>query len=96
MRECPGVYFADEPSGRTVKVAGTGLGVWEVMRDYKAARGNETRLRQWLPQLSAAQLKSALFYYGRHREEIDGEIAEDAALTSDAAQATLPGLVRRR
>ncbi len=34
MRSCPGVYFADEPAGREAKVAGTGLGVWEVIRDY--------------------------------------------------------------
>ena len=27
MRLCPGIYFADEPSGRTAKVAGTGLGL---------------------------------------------------------------------
>src|SRR5215510_13531151 len=33
-RECPGIYFAEEPAGRTAKIMGTGLGVWEVMRDY--------------------------------------------------------------
>jgi len=27
LRECPGIYFADEPTGRTAKVMGTGLGV---------------------------------------------------------------------
>ena len=40
-RECPGIYFADEPAGRVAKVAGTGLGVWEVIRDYKAVKGDE-------------------------------------------------------
>lgn len=25
MRLCPGIYFVDEPSGRTAKVGGTGL-----------------------------------------------------------------------
>src|SRR5438093_398296 len=34
MRHCPGIYFADEPSGRTAKIGGTGLGVWEVVRDF--------------------------------------------------------------
>lgn len=33
MRACPGIYFADEPTGREAKVGGTGLGVWEVIRD---------------------------------------------------------------
>src|SRR5438105_7712112 len=34
MRECPGIYFAMEPSGRTAKISGTGLAVWEVLRDF--------------------------------------------------------------
>src|SRR2546422_11697436 len=28
MRQCPGIYFAEEPSGRTAKIGGTGLAVW--------------------------------------------------------------------
>ena len=28
MWECPGIYFATEPWGRTAKISGTGLGVW--------------------------------------------------------------------
>ena len=32
MRQCPGIYFADEPAGREAKVAGTGLSVWEVVK----------------------------------------------------------------
>src|SRR3989338_1306929 len=31
MRQCPGIYFADEPSGRTAKIGGTGLAVWEAV-----------------------------------------------------------------
>lgn len=57
-RACPGIYFADEPAGRVAKVAGTGLGVWELMRDYKAVKGNEKKLRKWLPHVSPAQLKA--------------------------------------
>src|SRR5213593_2658461 len=30
MRQCPGIYFAEELSGRTAKIGGTGLAVWEV------------------------------------------------------------------
>src|SRR5437867_8169451 len=39
MRQCPGIYFADEPSGRTAKIGGTGLGVWE---DRKSTRLNSS------------------------------------------------------
>ena len=42
MRDCPGIYFATEPSGRTAKVSGTGLGVWEVLRDF--VRGVDRRV----------------------------------------------------
>ena len=31
MRKCPGIYFHDEPAGREAKIAGSGLGVWEVI-----------------------------------------------------------------
>ena len=78
-RECPGISFADEPAGRVAKVAGTGLGVWEVIRDYKTVKGDARKLRRWLPHLSTAQLKAATVYYARFPQEIDTEIADDRA-----------------
>lgn len=94
MRACPGIYFADEPAGREAKVAGTGLGVWEVIRDLRAVKGEERRLKQVLPQLSAAQVRAAQIYYRTFRKEIDAEIAENAALTPRALRKLAPGLVR--
>lgn len=94
MRECPGVYFADEPAGREAKVAGTGLGVWEVIRDYVAAGQNDWALRRAFPHLSQAQFKACLVYYRKYPQEIDAQIAENAALTREAVQAKLPGVVR--
>ena len=93
MRECPGIYFADEPGGREAKVAGSGLGVWEVLRDYLAAGRDERALRKSLPQLSAAQVKACLLYYRRYPQEIDAEIRENAALTPGAIQARFRGFV---
>jgi uncharacterized protein (DUF433 family) len=78
-RECPGIYFADEPAGRVAKVAGTGLGVWEVIRGYQTVKGDEKKLRKWLPHLSTAQLKAATIYYARFGQEIDSEIADNEA-----------------
>lgn len=94
MRECPGVYFADEPAGREAKVAGTGLGVWEVIRDYLAARQDERALRKALPQLSAAQIRASLLYYAKYPREIDTLIEENAALTREALDRRSPRLVR--
>lgn len=76
-RECPGIYFSDEPAGRVAKVAGTGLGVWEVIRAYKAVRGNAKKLLRRLPHLSTAQLRAATVYYAKFPREIDAEIADD-------------------
>ena len=94
MRTCPGIYFADESAGREAKVAGTGLGVWEVVRDYLAAGRDERVLRRALPQLSPAQIRACLLYHAKYGDEIDGEIAENNALTREAVEASLPGLVR--
>ena len=93
LRECPGIYFADEPTGRTAKVMGTGLGVWEIMRDYLAVGEQEARLRQIFPQLSAAQIAAARNYFLRFREEIQRRISDDAALTAEAVARRYPGLV---
>lgn len=77
MRECPGIYFANEPAGREAKVAGTGLGVWEVIRDYLMAGESEAAVRKALPQLSAAQIKACLLYYEKFSEEVRAQIEEN-------------------
>lgn len=77
MRECPGIYFANEPAGREAKVAGTGLGVWEVIRDYLMAGESEAAVRKALPQLSAAQIKACLLYYEKFPEEVRAQIEEN-------------------
>jgi len=35
MRRVPGIYFADSPSGRQAYIAGTGLGVFEIVRGLR-------------------------------------------------------------
>jgi uncharacterized protein (DUF433 family) len=93
MRHCPGIYFADEPSGRTAKIGGTGLGVWEVVRDYSKDEDVE-RLRKSFPQLSQAQITAALMYYARYRDEVQAQIDANAALTAEAVEKQYPGLLR--
>src|SRR5215468_8077330 len=93
MRQCPGIYFADEPSGRTAKIGGTGLGVWEILRDYGTDQDAD-RLRKAFPWLSQAQITAALMYYARYRDEVQAEIEANAALTPEAIEKRYPGLVR--
>ena len=85
MERCPGIYFAAEVSGREAKVQGTGLGVWEVIRDYKTNKGDVDQLRQMLPHVGPAQLESALRYCKLYPDEIDVEIeANDRAFEEGA------------
>jgi uncharacterized protein (DUF433 family) len=95
MRECPGIHFAEEPVGREAKVTGTGLGVWEVIGMYRGARANVKRLRSRHPHLLEVQIKAALSYYERHREEIDALIGENQALHG-TGKARQDHAVRRR
>ena len=92
MRQCPGIYFADEPSGRTAKIGGTGLGVWEVVRDINRDQSID-RLRKTFPRLSQAQITAALMYYARYRDEVQARIDMNAALTPEAIEKQYPGLV---
>jgi uncharacterized protein (DUF433 family) len=93
-RECSGIYFTEEPAGRTAKIMGTGLGVWEVTRDYMAAGDREDRIRVIFPQLTPAQVGAAQNYFLRYRDEIERRIAESAALTPESVVARYPGFVR--
>src|SRR5438128_7033071 len=93
MRQCPGIYFADEPSGRTAKIGGTGLGVWEVVRDFSKDQDAD-RIRAAFPQLSQAQITAARMYYARHRDEVQAKIAANDALTPETIEKQYPGLVR--
>jgi uncharacterized protein (DUF433 family) len=93
MRQCPGIYFADEPSGRTAKIGGTGLGVWEVLRDFTKDQ-NPEQIRKAFPQLLQAQVTAALMYYTRYRDEVQAKIDANAALTPEAIERQYPGLVR--
>lgn len=93
MRECPGIYFASEPAGRTAKIAGTGLGVWEVLRDFVLNK-DVKRLQRAFPQLSHSQLTAALMYYTRYPDEVAREVGANATLTSKVLERRYPGLVR--
>ena len=93
MRECPGIYFVSEPAGRRANVAGTGLAVWEILRDYVRDKDLK-RVRKAFPQLSQAQITAALMYYSRYTDEIQREVEANAALTPAEIERRFPGLVR--
>jgi uncharacterized protein (DUF433 family) len=83
MRRCPGVVFADGPSGRRARIAGTGLEIWEVVATYSSLDRDAERLRQAYHWLSDGQLRAALGYYAAYPEEVDRQIARNESWTPD-------------
>lgn len=83
MRRIPGIYFATEPSGRTAKIAGTGLGVWEVFSGCRKRPLTAQKLARAFDWLTPAQVEAALAYYAAYPAEIDAEIGENDAMFKD-------------
>jgi len=72
MKNCPGIIFADGPTGRRARVSGTGIDVWEIAAAFKEAGENYTELQKVYHWLSEPQLRSALSYYTLYPAQIDG------------------------
>jgi len=74
VQECPGIIFTDGATGRRARIAGTGIDVWEVIRDYKGMDDNFGHLKEAYHWLTEKQLKAALAYYDLYRDEIDSRL----------------------
>lgn len=90
MRRIPGIVFVDSPSGRVAKVAGTGLGVWEIIMEYRAVNEDWERLREGYHWLSEHQLRTALAYAEAFPEEIERRIQIDEQWTPERVWETHP------
>src|SRR5919198_5830930 len=56
MRRIPGIVFADGPTGRRARVAGTGIDVFEIVRDYRTMGADWAQLRRAYHWLDERQL----------------------------------------
>src|SRR5947209_1075953 len=90
MRRCPGIVFADGPTGRRARVAGTGLDVWEIIATYQSVEKNQKRLKKAYPQLDDLKLRAALSYYECYPDEIDERISENEAWSPETLKARFP------
>ena len=81
---------ATTSSTSRVAAQGTGLGVWEVARDFGIDQ-NADRIRKAFLQLSLAQITAALMYCARYRDEIQARINTNAALTPEMIEKQSPG-----
>jgi uncharacterized protein (DUF433 family) len=95
MRRCPGIVFADGPSGRRARIAGTGLDVWEVIAEYQSVGDDRNRLRKVYHWLTEAQLRAAIGYYSAFPAEVDRQIARNEAWTPDRLGEEHPALPSR-
>ncbi len=92
IRRCPGILFADGPSGRRAILAGTGLDVWEIIATYKSFDRDVVRLRSAYHWLGEAQLRAVLGYYAAYPDEIERRIARNDAWTKEKLTRQHPSL----
>lgn len=90
MRQVPGIIFIDTGSGREAKVAGTGLGVWEIISGYRSVGGDWDRLREMYHWLTESQLRSALAYAELYPGEIEARLRIDDEWTAERLWETYP------
>jgi uncharacterized protein (DUF433 family) len=95
MKNCPGIIFADGPTGRRARVSGTGIDVWEVAVAFKEAGENYTELQKMYHWLSEPQLRSALSYYALYPEEIDARVIRNKDLTLEKVSKRFPFLANK-
>jgi uncharacterized protein (DUF433 family) len=81
MRRCPGITFADGPTGRRAKIAGTGIDIWEFIATFKSIDENYKKLKETYHWLSDPQIRSALSYYALYPDEIDKKINRNEDIT---------------
>lgn len=90
MRRISGIAFADGPDGRVVRVAGTGLEVWEIVGTYQALGEDRARLQQSYHWLSEQQLQAALAYAEAYPDEIAARLAREDQWTPETVWSTYP------
>ena len=83
MRRCPGITFADGPTGRRARIAGSGIDIWEFIATFKGLGENYEKLKETFHWLSDHQLRSALSYYALYPDEIDEKITRNEDITQE-------------
>lgn len=92
MRRCPGVTFADGPTGRRAKIAGSGIDVWEFIATFKGLGESYNKLKKTYHWLGDQQIRSALSYYALYPDEIDEKITRNEDITHEQVIKRFPFL----
>lgn len=83
MARVPGIEFIDGGDGRSARVAGSGVDVFEVARTFIEVRGEMARVGRVYDWLTPKQIDAALAYWRAYPEEIDHRIALDERCLSE-------------
>ncbi|MGE0543664.1 MAG: hypothetical protein AB7R89_26160 [Dehalococcoidia bacterium] len=78
MRRVPGITFVDGPCGRSARILGTGLDVFEIIQAYRAVGEDLRLLIESFHWLTGDQILAALRYDEEFPEEIDAILDEAA------------------
>jgi len=92
LRRCPGITFADGPTGRRARIAGTGIEVWELISTFKGLEEDYKKLQNAYHWLSEQQIRAALSYYALYTKEIDKRISANEEMTEDRVLKRFPFL----
>lgn len=92
LRRCPGITFADGPTGRRARIAGTGIEVWELIATFKGLEEDYKKLKKAYHWLSEQQIRAALSYYALYTKEIDERISANEEMTEDRVLKRFPFL----
>jgi uncharacterized protein (DUF433 family) len=95
MKNCPGIIFADGPTGRRARIAGTGIDVWEFIATFKGVNENYDEIKRAYDWLSENQLRSALSYYALYPEEIGDRLDRNQELTLEKVVKRFPFLAAK-
>ena len=74
VREHPGIYFMDGPTGRRARLHG-GPDVWEILQPYLVWGKSWEVLRESFAHLDEQLLRTALAYYEAYPDEIEQHVA---------------------
>ena len=84
------VVFVGPPGRRRAALAGAGVDVWEVVRDFRAARGSLARLAKSLDWVPREKLDEALAYAEAHPAEIEERIEREEEWSESRVARALP------
>ena len=94
MRRCPGITFADGPTGRRARIAGSGIDIWEFIAMFNGLGENYDKLKETYHWLTEQQIRSAFSYYALYPDEIDGKIASNKNITQEQVFKQFPFLAK--